>query len=350
MDEIAFLEHIVTIPSPSYQEAAVASFLVAEMERLGFSAFVDDAGNAVGMVGDTGPQVVLLGHIDTVPGDIPVRVEDGKLYGRGSVDAKGPFATFVCATAKAYQQGTLRCRVVLIGAVEEEVPSSKGAHYIVDKYTPNYCIIGEPSQWDRITLGYKGRLLVHYHREQPSSHSAGSEQAVPEYLVSFWNMVYHHCMEYNEGRERLFDQLMPSLRHVVSGSNGLYDTVEATVGFRLPESIDPQELSTTLEKMVGETAILRFEGACKAFRSERTTQLARTYSRGIRTVGGKPGFVHKTGTSDMNVVGPAWNIPVVAYGPGDSRLDHTPEEHVVLDDYCRAIQVLTNVLENLPNE
>ena len=32
-------------------------------------------------------EIVLLGHIDTVPGHIPVRIEDGVLHGRGSVDA-----------------------------------------------------------------------------------------------------------------------------------------------------------------------------------------------------------------------------------------------------------------------
>jgi LysW-gamma-L-lysine carboxypeptidase len=49
----------------------------------------------------------------------------------------------------------------------------------------------------------------------------------------------------------------------------------------------------------------------------------------------------------MNVAGPAWQIPIVAYGPGDSRLDHTPDEHLILDDYRRAIEVVTGVLENI---
>ena len=40
---------------------------------------------------------MLLGHIDTVPGRVPVRREGGRLYGRGAVDAKGPLACFVAA-------------------------------------------------------------------------------------------------------------------------------------------------------------------------------------------------------------------------------------------------------------
>jgi LysW-gamma-L-lysine carboxypeptidase len=49
----------------------------------------------------------------------------------------------------------------------------------------------------------------------------------------------------------------------------------------------------------------------------------------------------------MTVVGPAWRCPVVAYGPGDAALDHTPEERIVLDDYLRAVRVLSRVLESL---
>jgi LysW-gamma-L-lysine carboxypeptidase len=46
----------------------------------------------------------------------------------------------------------------------------------------------------------------------------------------------------------------------------------------------------------------------------------------------------------MNVVGPLWQCPIVAYGPGDSALDHTPNEHLSLDEYWRAITVLEHAV------
>ncbi len=49
----------------------------------------------------------------------------------------------------------------------------------------------------------------------------------------------------------------------------------------------------------------------------------------------------------MNVVGPIWGCPLVAYGPGDSALDHTPHEHIVLEEYLAAIRVLTRALRTL---
>jgi LysW-gamma-L-lysine carboxypeptidase len=91
-----------------------------------------------------------------------------------------------------------------------------------------------------------------------------------------------------------------------------------------------------------------FSGAEQAWRSSRVSPLVQAFLRSIRREGGEPGFVVKTGTSDMNVVAPSWPAtPVVAYGPGDSSLDHTPEERIELEEYLRAVRVLGLTLEHL---
>ena len=85
------------------------------MRALGYDAHVDGAGNAVGTRGTGEREIVLLGHIDTVPGEVPVRIEDGVLFGRGAVDAKGPLAAFVVAGALAAFQELLPDRVRVLG-------------------------------------------------------------------------------------------------------------------------------------------------------------------------------------------------------------------------------------------
>ena len=52
----------------------------------------------------------------------------------------------------------------------------------------------------------------------------------------------------------------------------------------------------------------------------------------------------------MNVVGPAWGNNIVAYGPGDSRLDHTPQEHIHIAEYAHAIDILELVLRDLTQQ
>jgi LysW-gamma-L-lysine carboxypeptidase len=49
----------------------------------------------------------------------------------------------------------------------------------------------------------------------------------------------------------------------------------------------------------------------------------------------------------MNVVAPVWQCPILAYGPGDSVLDHTPNEHIDLVEYHQAIGVLERALGEL---
>jgi LysW-gamma-L-lysine carboxypeptidase len=81
-----------------------------------------------------------------------------------------------------------------------------------------------------------------------------------------------------------------------------------------------------------------------AFEAEKNTPVVRALLRAIRAQGGTPRFKLKTGTSDMNILGPAWDCPIVAYGPGDSALDHTPHEHIDLDEFLRGVDVLTYAL------
>ncbi len=351
-DPLALLEGALRIPSLSGDERAVAEYFVAQMRALGMQAHVDAAGNAVGELG-AGPPVVLLGHIDTVPGQVPVRMEGGRLYGRGAVDAKGPFATFVAAAGRLAAAPPSGYRLVLVGAVEEEAASSKGAHYVVDKYAPLACIIGEPSGWDRLTLGYKGRLLAEGRWQQPMAHTAGREIAVAERAVAFWNALAAECAARNAGKARVFDQISPSIRSFHTGSDGMADWADMSVGLRLPPGADPAELAERLGELAHQHAgfggppELRFRGGCAAYQGDKNNPLVRAMLKGLRAAGGAPGFLLKTGTSDMNVVGPAWRCPILAYGPGDSALDHTPDEHVLVDEYLRAIDALELALRSL---
>jgi [amino group carrier protein]-lysine/ornithine hydrolase len=343
------LYEMVAIPSLSGAEAALAEFLVAQMARLGFDSHIDAASNAVGERGrpdENGRfsrEIILLGHMDTVPGDIPVRVENGRLYGRGAVDAKGPLATFIMAAAQAaLLPGT---RLVVIGAVEEEAATSKGARYAAGQYRPDYCIIGEPSGWDGVTLGYKGRLLLDYLLAQPMGHTAGPDVGVGETAVAFWQAVQQYVAPFNQDRP-LFEQILPSIRHIQTGSDGLTNRADLKLGFRLPPDFDRNRFEAALTSFAGE-AELRFYAHEPAYQSSRRTPLVTAFNRALRQVGVRPRYKLKTGTSDMNVVGPIWDCPIVAYGPGDSRLDHTPDEHISLDEYHQAVAILQMVLETV---
>jgi LysW-gamma-L-lysine carboxypeptidase len=333
--------------SPSEQESDAVRYLVDWMKKNGFESSVDTVGNAVGWRGDPDAShtLMLLGHIDTVRGEIPVRVEDGILYGRGSVDAKGPLCAFAAAAAQAViPEGW---QVVVVGAVEEEVTSSKGARHIAKAYTPDLCIIGEPSSADRITLGYKGRLMVEYTYTRTVSHTAHPEPSAGAMGVEFWKLVQEWAAQENENHERYFDQIMPTLQSINTSSDGFNEAVTMMIGFRLPPRRGPEEVVAVVSRFAAPNSELRAYGAEKAFQSDKNTLLVRNMLAAIRAQGERPGFVYKTGTSDMNIVGVVWNCPIIAYGPGDSRLDHTPNEHLSLVEYEQAVAVLRYFIEHL---
>jgi LysW-gamma-L-lysine carboxypeptidase len=363
---LELLETMVGLYSPSGRERALAEFLVDWMQEAGFSARRDMVGNVVGNScpipdctsqdwdGDrAGKSLLLLGHLDTVPGFIPPRREGDRLYGRGAVDAKGPLAAFCVAAARV---GPSRSgQMVVVGAVEEEAATSKGARALLDCVDPQAVVIGEPSGWDRITVGYKGRLLVDLHLQGEVGHSAGPGEGLCEAAAAFWQMIREQADHWNEGRKRLFQRLDPSLRSVNSSSDGFVERVEMTIGLRIPLGFDveiyKEQLSARAQGWFeGRAATISFRGQEPAFRASRATSLARAFLGAIRSQGGEPRFTVKTGTSDMNVVGPAWACPIVAYGPGDSSLDHTPGEHILVSEYLRSIRVLEEVLRELVTE
>jgi len=352
---IELLQDLLQIRSPSGSERDAAEHLTAWMRRRGFDAALDEAGNAVGVLASPGPmgagrtqqetrELMLLGHIDTVEGYPPVVYRDGKLYGRGAVDAKGPLAAFAAAAALVGRRPGWR--VVVVGAVEEEAATSRGARAIVRTHRPDAVIIGEPTGWQKIALGYKGRLLADLTVRRPMSHRAGPEASAPERAIAYWNSVAERLGQLNTGRERVWDQVQGTLRGFASSDDGLDETATLQLGFRLPLDVSPEQLKDQLRDLANGHSLC-FHSQENAFRAEKNTPLVRAFLSAVRDHRGEPGFVVKTGTSDMNVVGPVWRCPIAAYGPGESALDHTPEEHVELADWRRGVEVLADVLRRV---
>lgn len=361
MDETDFetLTDLVSHYSPSGQERGAVEWLVGRMRSLGFGdSFVDEAGNAVGIMGEGPKQVVLLGHIDTVLGEIEVRRIDnppikdrrdtnppyGVLYGRGAVDAKGPLACFVDAVANVgIREGW---QFVVIGAVEEE-RDSEGARFVAGQYKPDFAIIGEPSQWDRIALGYKGSAWAHVTVRRGQAHTASGEQTASEAAVESWLRLKACVASFNADKQKTFDKLLLTLRGMESGSNDFEQWARLDVGVRLPVDISPETWYQNLSEIAEGAIVEPLAFAIPAWACEKNTLLVRTFLKGIRSQGGEPRFVYKTGTADLNIVAPVWECPAVVYGPGDSALDHTPEEHILLAEYAKAVSVLSHVLCNV---
>ena len=360
-DALALLERLVSTPSVSRHESAAVGVLLEWMRERGFAAHADEAGNAVGSRGDGPREILLLGHIDTFPGEVPVRIAEGRLFGRGTVDAKGPLAAFAAAAARV--DIPAGWRVTVIGAVEEEYWTSRGARHVVESWgskpEPAAVVIGEPSRWDRITMGYRGSVEVRVRVRVPFAHSAGQAPLPAERTVELWQTIEQFAASQNEERPGAeFERFDAALRSIRTRSAGTFGLGELIVGLRLPPGAGLANVTQALRSVLtarvdswnadGAEVGLRFRGGQEAFKASKETPLVTAFLRAIRAEGGQPKFVVKTGTADLTVVGPAWpKVAMAVYGPGDSALDHTPDEHVDIEEYERAIRVLVGMLSGV---
>jgi LysW-gamma-L-lysine carboxypeptidase len=332
------LYRMLEIPSLSGDEQALARFLTATMTDLGFRARRDEVGNVIGDIGgDDGPVIMLLSHMDTVGPMLPARRDAERLYGRGAVDAKGPLATMICAAAARPDfPGTIR----VIGAVEEEWLSRGGHHIAATVPPPDALIIGEPGGWERVVLGYKGKIDLEFWVERPASHSTNPAAKASEVAAGFWQHVLDTL-----GPERdhgSFSVPAATLRKIT----GDLVTGRVEVDCRVPPGFDVDDFVGRLRQAAtgGEVKLIR---SIPAVRVERSSPVASCLSAAIRRQGGQPRPTLKTGTSDMNTVSPTWTVPMAAYGPGSSALDHSDDEHIELAEFRSAIAVLGAAVDEL---
>lgn len=340
-------------PSPSGSEGEVVRYLLGALAPHVDDVRVDEVGNLVARVGSGPTLVTMLGHVDTAPGWWPVRVAGRTLHGRGSVDAKGSLCAMLVAAARLPAALRDSLAVEVVGAVEEEAASSRGArHRLAHGPVPDYTIVGEPSGWDAITLGYKGRVELALAVERPEGHTARDEASAAAQVAAGWTAAAAWADRVGEGHDGAFERVQATLLSIGSSSDGLTQRAQARVAFRLPPTWPPERAAAAAEAAIRAAApmvgcALPAGSGERAFRAPRDGRLQRALRTAIRAEGARPRHLVKTGTSDMNVVAAGWGDALVAYGPGDATLDHTPDEHLDLDEYLAAVRVLERTLAGL---
>jgi len=333
------LEELVRTESPTPEEGEVAAALVSYFEAHGREAFVDEIGNVRAPADDS---ALYTSHMDTVPGDIPVRIEgtgaDAVLWGRGSVDAKGPLAALAVAAA--------RTGVSFAGVVGEEVDSRGARHLVETREAPEAVVNGEPSGWDGIALGYRGILSGTYLCTSESGHTSRPENNAIQDAIS-WYAAVEDRFESDE-YEPVFERVTPKPVRIDGGVSEDGLAVEATldVHLRVPPRYSTEEVRELADAELDRGTVNWTDAVEPTMQSPRTP-VARAFRAAIRGQGGDPRLLRKTGTADMNIYAGAWDCPMATYGPGDSALDHAPDERLELRELDRAVAVLETVAEEL---
>ena len=150
-----------------------------------------DRPNIVGRLTGTGggEALCLSAHTDVVGvGDasrwrhdpFAAVVEDGRLFGRGSMDSKGPLAAMLAATAGIIASGVrLAGDLYVVAPVDDETAGEWGLRYVFDQGAvgARHVIYGEATAF-RIKRIYKSRLWFDLELLGRSAHGAHPEQGI----------------------------------------------------------------------------------------------------------------------------------------------------------------------------
>jgi LysW-gamma-L-lysine carboxypeptidase len=341
--------------TPSRAEGSLANLIKDKsIDELGFEKTnIDNVGNVIATKGSGRPVIMLCGHMDTVPGRIPVRMENGYLYGRGASDAKSSLIAMLLAASEFPKQ---RGTIIFAGVVDEEGNATGIKELVRSKYTIDYAIFGEPSGISNITIAYKGRFAFRLTCDVGTSAHASAPWLAKnsiEEVYDFWQAIQLEIGRLVSGSDKS-SKVTCSLTEISGGSshNVTPQKCKITVDIRIPTTNTSRKIQELVASIVKEVSIkknvratYRIEDMTEPFEADHTSPLVRALSLSIIDVCRKrPILLRKTGTGDMNILGNAFRIPVVTYGPGDPHSSHTVDERISIAEYISSIEVYNTTL------
>ncbi|HEY7875727.1 MAG TPA: M20 family metallopeptidase [Actinomycetota bacterium] len=356
------LRTLVRTPSenPPGEEAAAAEVAARYCTELGLdvstaAAEPDRPSVIARWEGGAGPTLGFCSHIDVVPAGDPglweldpygADIVDGRMYGRGSSDAKGPIAAALEAVA------VLRAANVELGGClelelvsDEEAMGFKGAGYLVEQgiVRPDFAIVGEPTSL-RVVRAQRGACWFRIIARGVAGHGSAPERGV--------NAIKHMAEIVSH-----LEETVPDISHPVLGGPSInvgtirggekVNVIPASCIVEVDRRSIPQESKEDVEASVAAaldkarerypdldaTVEMAFYG--KPFEMDENASVVGASASAVAdATGAEAELVGFRGASDARFLAEA-GAEVVVLGPGDITLAHTARESIDIDELER---------------
>jgi putative selenium metabolism hydrolase len=364
---IEFCQELLKTPSLAGKEDQVAMVVREELQKLGFPQIeVDEFGNVVATISNgPGPTVVFDAHLDTVTVE-PLNswqfspyggwVDDGKIYGRGAVDEKGPAAAMIYGLAELIESKEFSGSLVLCLSTLEEVSEGAALASVLDRYAADMLVICEPSNL-RLIRGQRGRAEIVITVHGIPTHS--STPHLGRNAVEIMSLVIEKMHNMTLPTQPLLGKGVQVLTDIISkpypATSMVPHRCRATFDRRLmvgeTEESVLAELNAKLAKLRHEEKELNFEVeiASESYKSYTghkyqfdkflsAWELAEDHAM---VIAGQKALQQAIGKSDIGCYQFCTNgslpdrhaaIPKVGFGPGDENLAHRIDEYIIIDD------------------
>jgi acetylornithine deacetylase/succinyl-diaminopimelate desuccinylase family protein len=374
----ALLKALVAIPSPNPpgDSRAIAAFIAGWLETTGAQVQVvappekPEAQSVIATIGSGNPVVMLHAHTDTVPvaateatawssDPFMVQQRDGKLYGKGSVDDKGPLAAMMIAFSKFARRGHVGT-LILVAAAEEEMGGQLGTRWLVEAGLLPQCdliVVGEQTA-NRVATAHKGVMRATVVTRGVSVHATNPDRGVNA-INAMARVVlslerYHH--ELSERHHPLVGTPTCNVGVIQGGAtaNAVADQCLIHLDRRMIPGEKPEEVQRELWEVVSAAHIApaTIEMSeflfSSPFESQLKTPLGRAFLECSSALTGAPvepiGYL--PGSDAKHLLSLARG-DIVIFGPGSYEVAHTHDEYVDIAELETCEQVISSFLERI---
>ncbi len=330
---------LVSIPSASHEEAAIAAYVAAAMP--GEPVFADDL-STVYARREGKPLVLFAGHLDTVPpqDNLPGRIEDGWVVGLGATDMKGGLAVMIeLARWLADERPETALDAAFLFFPREEVGMEWNPLPELFERCPllteaALAILLEPTD-ETIQAGCLGHLVARRVFEGKSAHSARPWLGENAILRAAEELRPVDPLEVEIDGLRFVEVLSPTLISGGIADNVIPDRVEVTYSFRYAPHRSEEEAVERVRELLPGAEVVTNSPAGRV-------SLSNPHVERLRSAGGYALEPKQAWTNVADFT--SRGVDAVNLGPGSTRYAHTRDERVEVAAMERTFEALRRFL------
>lgn len=347
---------LVRFPSLSHEEAAIADYVESVAQNVDGLSVGRLENNIWASIGDGDDVFLLCSHLDVVPPSAghpyppyEPTVVDGKVYGRGAVDAKASGAAMLTALFSLAESGWRPPEngrlVVALTACEETGRGYNGMEQMREEVfghalpDVSAALVGEPTEL-RPCLAQKGLLILTATAHGKTAHAARAHLGANALTVAARDLLRIEEMTFDR-TDSLLGAPTATATIIEGGSakNVVPDRCTITLDVRSTPAYTHAELTTLVSDAL-ESEVEVYSDRLVPCSTAAGSRVARAVVSAIAGLEMDAAPFGSPTASDWIFLK---DVPAVKIGPGRSELSHTADEHVEIDQVVRAVDVYSAV-------
>lgn len=378
MDSLHLLQALIRIPSPNPpgDTRDIAAYIAQVMREAGCAVqtpapdIKSEAVSVIATIGAGEPVIMLHAHIDTVPiaeteagrwsvDPYAAVIQEGRLYGKGSVDDKAPLAammaTLIHAAKHPHQPNGM---LVLVAAAEEEVGGQLGTRWLAENgHLPvcDFIVVGEQTH-NRVATAHKGVVRAEVRATGKSVHATNPDRGVNAITAMAKAVLaleaYHKDLATHAHPIVGAPTCNVGVIHGGSTANAVPDSCVAYLDRRMV----PGEIASQVQEELRQVIAGVEAGPAQVtignflvsnwFASTVDSPLAKTFMACVRSaLDADPGPVGYLPGSDAKHLTNLARGEIIIFGPGSYEVAHAFDEYVDLQEFETTTRILVDFID-----